>query len=162
MMNRKLLFWFAVIGVLLGFGFLVSKRLCAQGERLLGNRGPVLVHQSRGKRQRLAQRLLPRLAAGDRGRGYYQISESRHKRAIEDFSYEVDAQNIQFTFPNDNSRASSAYRVERVTPKRSGVDLKLTVARDPRNSGKTSVFYASSKWDDSIEDLVPPLEPAEP
>lgn len=66
---------------------------------------------------------------------------SSYKVLLEVFEFKADGQRVQFHFPHDGKRPSSAYRIEKLKKPTRHFDTQLTVQEDPKNGGRTKVYY---------------------
>jgi hypothetical protein len=142
--------WLAVIGSLLAFGlnFRLAPRPTSQDASELLDRAWV-DHMPRTDREPFRAFLFFN-QQDPRGLsiGLVVMAQSVYKAQLEAYSHRIDSKDINFLFLHDNVRAVSPYKLEHVKPIGDDLDLKLTLARDPRNNGQSTVYYSSSSWRD--------------
>lgn len=84
----------------------------------------------------------------DQGRrmGGIMRADSVYKACGELLTHEEDQKELRFLFLHDNVKAVTGYQVERVPADADGLDIKLTLERDPRSNGRRTVYFSSTQW----------------
>jgi hypothetical protein len=136
--------WLGIIGALVSFGLTYTTEPPPLARQLVER--PWLDHIPRTEREPFSAYFF----AQGQGRGAQPAGllnfETRFKYTTEVFQYTLTDGRIGFSFPHDETRAESTYRIERIPPEVGRVDLKLTIDQDPRQGGGSAVFFSSSEW----------------
>lgn len=89
--------------------------------------------------------------------GLNDKAESVYRHLLEIFFYNANNNQITFQFPHDRRSLKSGYKVEKLSKPKDDVDLQLTIEKDPQNSGKSTVYYSSTKWSSADRSSLPPM-----
>lgn len=73
--------------------------------------------------------------------GIHIDAASSYKLTLEFFEFKADAKKISFSFPHDNRKPSSAYKIEKMKKPNKYFDTQLTLEADPQNGGTQKIYY---------------------
>lgn len=66
---------------------------------------------------------------------------SSFKITLEIFEFQIKKNAIRWHFPHDGSKMNTKYTVEKLKKPTKHFDRQLTIENDPKNDGKTSVYF---------------------
>jgi hypothetical protein len=129
--------WLLIIAALVGSGLWFTDRFTPLDTAQLLDR-PWVDHMPHSEREPFRVYLLSHHQGenGELAGGYIQ-AESSYKVHLEMMTHQEDEKEITFTFLHDNVKAVSEYRIERIPADEDDIDLKMTLARDPRTNGQS-------------------------
>lgn len=71
---------------------------------------------------------------------------SSFKITLEIFEFQVKKGSIRWHFPHDGSKAQTKYTIEKLKKPTKHFDHQLTIENDPRNEGKTSIYFTGPEF----------------
>ncbi|MBM3463386.1 MAG: hypothetical protein FJX76_14905 [Armatimonadetes bacterium] len=89
--------------------------------------------------------------------GVNDKAQSIYKHVVELFYYDAKDTALRFQFPHDRRDVRTACKVEKMARPKDEFDLQLTINADPQNSGKTTVYYSSTKWSSHDKTTMPEI-----
>lgn len=78
--------------------------------------------------------------------GIHNKAESSYKHLIEMFLFKSNQERITFLFPHDRKKADSSFKIEKIQ-KGGPFNLKLTMEKDPKMSGRNYTYFSNTDWD---------------
>lgn len=82
---------------------------------------------------------------------------SSFRITLEIFEFQLKKNTIRWHFPHDGSKVNTKYTIEKLKKPTKHFDRQLTVENDPKNDGKTSVYFTGPDFANgaTIERLAP-------
>lgn len=84
-------------------------------------------------------------------------AESAFKLTLEIFEFQLRKNTIRWHFPHDGTKTQTQYTIEKLKKPTKHFDRQLTIENDPKNDGKTKVYFTGPEFANSetIERLAP-------
>ena len=82
---------------------------------------------------------------------------SSFKITLEIFEFQLKKSDIKWHFPHDGSKAKTKFTIEKLKKPTKNFDRQLTIENDPKNNGKTSVYFTGPDFANgaTIDRLAP-------
>lgn len=82
---------------------------------------------------------------------------SSFKICLEIFEFQVKKSEIRWHFPHDGSKTKTKFTIEKLKKPTKHFDHQLTVENDPKNGGKTTVYFTGPEFANgaTIDKLAP-------
>lgn len=82
---------------------------------------------------------------------------SSFKITLEIFEFQIKKGTVRWHFPHDGAKAQTKYTIEKLKKPTKHFDHQLTIENDPRNEGKTSIYFTGPEFANgaNIDRLAP-------
>ncbi|MEW6281526.1 MAG: hypothetical protein AB1758_23150 [Candidatus Eremiobacterota bacterium] len=91
--------------------------------------------------------------------GIFIHAHSAYKLTLELFEFKAGDSAISFHFPHDGRRGKSNFSIEKMKKPTKHFDTQLTLAADPQNQGKNTVYFTGPEFR-SLSTLPAPVRQA--
>lgn len=71
---------------------------------------------------------------------------SSFKITLEVFEFQLKKGNLKWHFPHDGSKSQTKFTIEKLKKPTKHFDRQLTIENDPRNEGKTTIYFTGPEF----------------